>query len=190
MIKLISNIPQINNDIADIIRLFYSFEKIVYEKGEYAKIEFVHSHKEDEGMWKEQIEFSEGVLHKSFEYAYAPPDITTEIKYKRHLKRSSTLAFYKLLKEITGKNLLWGALTGIRPTHLFRMMDEESNGNAEQMLADDYDVSPDKIHLIKRIIEAQKAVYKKDCENSVDLYIGIPFCPTRCEYCSFISFDM
>lgn len=97
---------------------------------------------------------------------------------------------YNALKKCEDKFLPWGALTGIRPTRLYRMLEEETKGNARRVLRNEYDVSESKVSLLEQIIDNQKGIYKVDCENSVDLYIGIPFCPTRCVYCSFISYDL
>ncbi len=191
MIKLISNTPKISKDIADIIRLFYNFEKIILNESENADITFMHEHiEEDKNSWIEKTSFIEGVIKKDFKFEFYPKEILTEVEYKRMLKRSAMLAFYKMIKQITKKELPWGALTGIRPTQLYRMLDYESCGNAHNLLKNDYDVSDKKLELIENIIDVQKIYYEKDKLTSVDLYIGIPFCPTRCEYCSFISFDM
>ncbi len=190
MIKLITNIPKINNDIADIIRLFYSFEKITYEKKDNADIELYHTHIEDDGKWKEKVNFVEGLINKEFVFEYNPNDISTDIKYIRHLKRSAMLAVYNVIKSVNAKALPWGALTGVRPTQFYRSMNIETEGKAHEIFANNYGVSGKKLELVEKIISSQKGIYKVDCEKSVDLYIGIPFCPTRCEYCSFISFDM
>ena len=115
---------------------------------------------------------------------------TDDLKYMRNLKRSAMLAFFFALKDITGKSFPWGALTGIRPTQFYRALDDETGGMARQVLKDKYDVSENKIKLVEETIKAQEGIYQAEREDSVDLYIGIPFCPTRCEYCSFISFDM
>ena len=70
------------------------------------------------------------------------------------------------------------------------MLDDETHGNAHDILLEKYDVSPRKIALVEDTIKYQQGIFNKEYDTSVDLYIGIPFCPTRCEYCSFISFDM
>ena len=80
MIKLITNKPKINNDIADVIRLFYSFEKIVYENDDSADIELLHNHIEEGGKWTELITFTEGVINRDFSYEYIPIDIYRRLK--------------------------------------------------------------------------------------------------------------
>ena len=190
MIILKTNVPKISKDIADIIRLFYSFEKIlINEKTASDKI-VTHNHIENNGIWKEETEVSLRGEKKRFINEYDPPNEMDKIEYMRHLKRSAMLAMYSALKSVTGKGNPWGALTGIRPTHFYRMLEYETEGNAHDILLEKYDVSQKKIALVEDTIKFQQGIYNKECDTSVDLYIGIPFCPTRCEYCSFISFDM
>lgn len=106
----------------------------------------------------------------------------SDLVFKRLAKRSAKLAFYKVLSEITGKNLPWGALTGIRPTKL--AYTEISAGNDYNKLFKDMRVSEENVALVSRILKAQEGIYKK---GGQDLYVSLPFCPTKCDYCSFIT---
>ena len=105
-----------------------------------------------------------------------------ELVFKRLAKRSCKLAFYKVLSKIKGYNLPWGALTGIRPTKL--AYTEIASCGSFEKLFDDMCVSPSNTQLVKRVLQAQKGLYEK---GGQDLYISLPFCPTKCEYCSFIT---
>ena len=105
-----------------------------------------------------------------------------ELVFKRLAKRSCKLAFYKVLSKIKGYNLPWGALTGIRPTKL--AYTEIASCGSYEKLFDDMCVSPSNTKLVKRVLQAQKGLYEK---GGQDLYISLPFCPTKCEYCSFIT---
>ncbi|MBD5585041.1 MAG: coproporphyrinogen dehydrogenase HemZ [Clostridia bacterium] len=105
-----------------------------------------------------------------------------DLVFKRLAKRSCKLAFYKVLSKETGVNLPWGALTGIRPTKL--AYNEISAGNGFKELFERFCVSPENIQLVSNVIEAQKGIYLK---GGQDLYISLPFCPTKCDYCSFIT---
>lgn len=106
----------------------------------------------------------------------------SDLVFKRLAKRSAKLAFYKVLSEITGKNLPWGALTGIRPTKL--AYTEISAGNDYNKLFKDMRVSEENVALVSRILKAQEGIYKN---GGQDLYVSLPFCPTKCDYCSFIT---
>lgn len=108
---------------------------------------------------------------------------------ERYKKRYAKLLLFNLLKKIKPqKNLPWGSLTGIRPTKLTYELTKECGGDymkAFNMLTTKFGVSLEKAKIVKEIIKNQSFVIKND--NLVDLYINIPFCPSKCYYCSFIS---
>ena len=96
---------------------------------------------------------------------------------------------YHLLADLTGRQNGWGTLTGVRPLKLAYEMLRES-GSSEGMrslLAERYLVSQDKINLLNDIVNYQIRHLSGNPSSMSALYIGIPFCPTRCEYCAFAS---
>lgn len=97
---------------------------------------------------------------------------------------------YRSLKEITGHSLAWGILTGVRPTKIAMRKLEEGWGE-EQFISwftDQFFVSREKACLAWQIAGREKALLKSlDYENGYSLYVGIPFCPSVCTYCSFSS---
>ena len=97
--------------------------------------------------------------------------------------------FYRLLSELTGMDPGWGTLTGVRPLKLaYEMLQEAGSvSGMEVLLSERYLLSADKISLLREIMEYQLSVLEGDPSSRAGLYIGIPFCPTRCEYCSFAS---
>lgn len=105
-----------------------------------------------------------------------------DIVFKRLAKRSAKLAVYKVLSKAKGVDLPWGALTGIRPTKL--AYTEISAGGDHIKLFNDMRVSAENTALVSRVIAAQKDFYMK---GGQDLYVSLPFCPTKCDYCSFIT---
>ena len=105
-----------------------------------------------------------------------------ETELKRLIKRASKLAFYKVLSKAKGRHLAWGALTGIRPTKL--AYSELAAGRDFKPLFEKFCVSPENISLIESIVNTQNGLHGR---GGQDLYIGVPFCPTKCEYCSFIT---
>lgn len=95
---------------------------------------------------------------------------------------------YGILKKHTGLRPPWGMLTGVRPVNYLRRQTALlGDDGAEQYFKEVYDVSPEKYALAKEILSAQAPVLAKSGKNSYSLYISIPFCPTRCAYCSFVS---
>ena len=103
---------------------------------------------------------------------------------KSVLKRTAKRALYFLLSEYFCKTLPWGSLTGIRPTRLAYTRLE--HGLDFGSFFDGLGVSKENTDLVKRVIDAQKDVYEKR-DGNVDLYVSLPFCPTRCSYCSFVT---
>ncbi len=95
--------------------------------------------------------------------------------------------FHKLSAS-TGLRPEWGILTGIRPVKLCgELIDAYGLDEARRILRNEYLIDDGKIDMIAKMYNYQIASFGKAKENSVGMYIGIPFCPTRCLYCSFIS---
>ena len=92
---------------------------------------------------------------------------------------------YTMLCEITGVRPPWGLLTGIRPAKYVRMAG--SDESARKIFCGKYLVRPDKAELAVMTADNSDCVRAMTRENSVSLYISIPFCPSRCSYCSFVS---
>ena len=110
-------------------------------------------------------------------------------KTKNDLKKD----IYLMLSEKTGKVLPWGDLTGIRPTRIAMNLLEEGKSDEEifSYMKETYLVSDEKINLSIDIARREKEVLKDiDYQNGYSLYIGIPFCPTTCLYCSFTSYPI
>lgn len=127
-----------------------------------------------------QIDGREYIFSEEQEYS-------GEIEFKRYARRFAKLALYESLKAETGRNMPWGALTGIRPTKL-AYAEEEAGRNFEPLF-EKFGVSLENIRLVRAVLESQKGIYSRG-EGIADLYIGIPFCPSKCNYCSFITADI
>ncbi|MGO5542685.1 coproporphyrinogen dehydrogenase HemZ [Blautia sp. HCP3S3_H10_1] len=102
-------------------------------------------------------------------------------------------ALYNVLVKLTGRNLPWGNLTGIRPAKLAMGMIESGMKNTEvaQEMRDRYLVSAKKTALAITIANRERAILQDiDYEHGYSLYVGIPFCPSICLYCSFSSYPL
>ena len=100
---------------------------------------------------------------------------------------------YRCLCKETGKTLPWGNLTGIRPTKIAMGMLEKGQADAEILayMQDEHYVSLEKANLSLDIAKREKRLLDLlHYENGYSLYIGIPFCPTTCLYCSFTSYPI
>ena len=119
-------------------------------------------------------------------------ELTGGLAADRALQRILKLAFYDAGTAALGKEPPWGALTGVRPVKLpaRAMLEGASPAQAERMLRDTYRVSPGRRRLAMDCAAASLAARRSLGDNQVSLYVGIPFCPTRCAYCSFVSADV
>ena len=182
MIRLITNLPEFFGDICEVIRLFQGQVDISLEEGDTA-VEHVHS--EENGVWSERFSM-EGTA-----YEHTAQAVYGGLVEKRMLKRAVKTSCFLMMKEKTGMTPPWGSLTGIRPTRILYELLEEGLSEEAAMAAihDRFYVSPDKATLLRDIIQMQQGLIDAPADE-YDLYIGIPFCTTRCAYCSFASGEL
>ena len=116
-------------------------------------------------------------------------DAPDEYERERLRQRALKLSFFKAARDITGVTPSWGALTGIRPGKLARAMLEQGKTEREtdRVLRDTYFVSPERRRLAIETARAGLKAKRDLRPDEISLYVGIPFCPTRCAYCSFVS---
>ncbi len=108
---------------------------------------------------------------------------------KNRLKK----ALYETLSDYTKTTLPWGTLTGIRPTKIPMAFLEEGKEEAwiRRYMEETYFASPEKIELSIEVAKREAALLKKlDYQKGYSLYLGIPFCPSTCLYCSFTSYPL
>ena len=115
--------------------------------------------------------------------------LTDALLEERYGQRIIRTAMYRAFLASGRKKPAWGSLTGVRPGKIFRGftaggMDEEA---AVKHFISEYDVSPERAELCRITARETDRVDNMLTDNDICLYIGIPFCPTRCAYCSFVS---
>lgn len=99
----------------------------------------------------------------------------------------SAQLLYKLLCDFTGLTQPWGILTGVRPVKLLRRLAEESSEEqAVKKFENDFFVSNEKIALSRETEHNERKILELSKPESFSFYVGIPFCPSRCSYCSFV----
>ncbi|HHT48890.1 MAG TPA: coproporphyrinogen dehydrogenase HemZ [Firmicutes bacterium] len=111
--------------------------------------------------------------------------------YRQRLKEVVRKAILILLKKVGFAQPPWGILTGVRPSkiyHYFRDLHFEP-GEIKQKLETLFLLPPDKAKLLTEVGEVQRPFFNKVGE-SISIYVGIPFCPTKCHYCSFASYPL
>lgn len=95
---------------------------------------------------------------------------------------------FEVLSIHTGKTPRWGMLTGIHPIKLLRQLTERhGEAQANRLFREKYFASEEKAEIASRTLRTQMPVTMDVHENDYSLYISVPFCPTRCAYCSFVS---
>lgn len=180
MITVRTATPEFLPDIGDMLRLFLGDVQISAVEGEAA---YEHTVIEKNGRIADC--WDHGDVSQEIE---SPMPVGSEIEVKRARKRQVKMALYELMKTVTGMQPPWGSLTGIRPTRLlYEAVDAGSDLNsAVKHVMREFDVSADRAGLLGEIAEMQQGIRLPEA-GSYDLYIGIPFCRTRCSYCSFSS---
>ena len=132
-------------------------------------------------------------------FSLAPEEVDTVLEgqvfsaeeaREQAVKKEVTRRLYRYLAEETGRELAWGTLTGVRPTKI--PMEQLEGGASEeeaaQFMMKKYYVSPEKAFLAAEVAARENALLSRlDCDKGFSLYIGIPFCPSVCSYCSFSS---
>ncbi|EOR25097.1 coproporphyrinogen III oxidase [Cytobacillus oceanisediminis] len=172
--------------------LFFEDTKILYSEAEEKADLHVHFETEiidNEFIVRGKLEELEG--GKSIESNADLRDLAEKEIFKQ-MKTAISKSYLLLLQEYTGMVQKWGILTGIRPTKLLHrhMQNQTPKEEAHQSLRAEYLMSDEKINLMQKIIDRQLAVIPDlyDLKKEVSIYIGIPFCPTKCAYCTFPAY--
>ena len=158
----------LENELLDVVRLFKK-----------KPTELMHSFRFENGRFFNAFEVDDE--RYSFEDNC---EVTDELEFKRLERRFAKLRLYEILSKKYGEYMPWGALTGIRPTKLAYM--EKERGKDFEKLFRAMQVCDENISLVGDILKTQEGIYEKK-DGNTDLFVSIPFCPTKCAYCSFIT---
>ncbi|MCR5387894.1 MAG: coproporphyrinogen dehydrogenase HemZ [Lachnospiraceae bacterium] len=164
MINVLVKSKEFENDIHSIVKAFYPDEKVVVTDS------------------ADGLDPADDLIKIDF------PDDLTESKSK--LRSVLKRRIYDMLSKSLGKELPWGSLTGVRPSALCVKAYEEGKTDEEvfSYMKDSFAVSDKKLGLATDIAKREiKLLNTIDFKNEVSVYVGIPFCPTTCAYCSFAS---
>lgn len=105
-----------------------------------------------------------------------------------YMERKMAVMLYDLLRDITGYTPPWGILTGVRPAKLMtKLIASQGEEKAVKYFKDELKVSEDKTNLALMVSKNETPIIEGSKPDSYSLYVSVPFCPTRCSYCSFIS---
>lgn len=166
--QLITNCSFLENELLDAARLFKNRPQTI-----------THSYSEKGGVFYNTFDIDGETF--SFEDR---GQVFNELDYKRLERRFSKLRLYEILSNKYGEKMPWGALTGIRPTKL--AYTELERGKDFIPLFENMHVCQENIALVQTVLQTQKGLYEKR-DGNTDLFVSLPFCPTKCAYCSFIT---
>ncbi len=126
------------------------------------------------------------------EYSFTEPHLADEHTFRRISAAVSGMSLRKAAEQIYTKRLPWGVMTGVRPAKPFRKMLTEGLSDDECIayMSKLYGASNEKLSLALQVAHNELPIIQNNKPNDIGLYIGIPFCPTRCLYCSFVSADL
>jgi oxygen-independent coproporphyrinogen-3 oxidase len=167
-IKIKLNNMNYRYDVYHVVNIFYKF----------SEIDFV------EEKWDIYIEINEKNINIVEEENLKTFEFSDEITKKEGIKKS----IFQYLTQKTGKEMPWGTLIGIRPSKIALSLINEGKDN--EYIINYFNkhslVKPNKTELCINIAKTEEKLINKD-NKTISVYIGMPFCPTRCLYCSFTS---
>ncbi len=160
-------------ELENLTRLFFPNEKITVYK-EFENIEAPYIYTELSDIITVNVEINDFSMSLTGEKAEENELVTAQL-------------LYRILCKYTGITQPWGVLTGVRPVKLLRRLAEESNQvEAKRKFTDDFFVSNERLALAEETEKNEKKILDLSKPKSFSLYVGIPFCPSRCSYCSFV----
>ena len=120
---------------------------------------------------------------------YSYPLSGTDYEKEGQRRHALGLSFFRAAKEVLGVTPAWGSLAGVRPSKVAVSLLHEGKAPAAVLteLEEVYSVTPQRARLALEAAETGLRVQNDLKPNDISLYVGIPFCPTRCAYCSFVA---
>jgi len=177
-VKISCQTEDLEKDMQDLVNLFY----------EDCPYSITHNFSTDKNVVTSIIKIeNESDFVKTFQLPQDADALQVKSLMKRHFKNQ----LYEILSAKTKKSLPWGSLTGVRPTKFARDLVEKGEVKSHlltETLVKNYYVSREKAKLAVQILANQKGIIRND--KLIDLFVNIPICPTRCNYCSFISNEL
>ncbi len=170
-------------DLQDLVNLFFDEEECPFS--------IQHNFKKENNLLTSVFVVETGKEQKEYQKTFILKENLDKLLEKSFMKRHFKNHLYEILTVLSNKSLPWGSLTGVRPTKFARDLVERGEIKphlVSETLVRDYHVCAEKAGLVTQILHNQKSIIKND--NLVDLFLNIPICPTRCNYCSFISSEL
>ena len=175
------------DDVLSVIQLFYFGEKIIQ----------IDNVLYDDFVIKSEIADNQTIctIYKNKKQIVCEKNCLTNIEqsvFSNEEARIVKLTVFNAIQKIRPLNMPWGILTGVRPTKKINEMLQNGflETDIKSILTKKYLATEEKINLAINIAKIEKNILKNNNKNKISIYLGIPFCPTRCVYCSFPSFNL
>lgn len=187
--KIYINNHSFHYELENLVRVFFPNEqlKIVYAPVDLDDKPYIVTtyHEVIEGM---EANLSVAVVFADFSKSYTQ-NVTKDYRdFDELCELTFAQILFSLLKEYTEYIPPWGVLTGVRPVKLFRSFAEQMGEDAAKVYFEkEFFVSKEKVSLLERTEKKETVILQSSKPNSFSLYVSIPFCPSRCSYCSFVS---
>ncbi|MDO5157056.1 MAG: coproporphyrinogen dehydrogenase HemZ, partial [Eubacteriales bacterium] len=193
MIYLEQNLEIYNNDIRAMLQAFFDNEKVVLEE-EGTRIGLKAIYTADQDV-ETAVETGAYVTYTLWDEDGFEESRTVVVDYlnKKLARNPLKAGLYQLLSEYTGKTLPWGSMTGVRPTKVATEALErgESEECIHKLYTGTYLTMEQKADICIEVAKREQELLQPfQYEEEYCLYVGIPFCPTRCLYCSFTSYPI
>ena len=206
MVGIVLNDNAYEQDIRELLMAFCPGEEIVHEAHPSLRFCVEGILSEDRTEFELCLVFEGGSSFRALAMEALEPEIQAEcraawesnvlkVNYEDRFETKNQIKrrLYVLLMEQTGKTLPWGTLTGIRPTKIAmtKLAEGDTPEQVFRYMKQTYFTSNEKINLCIEIAQREEKLLSAiDYRNGYSLYIGIPFCPTTCLYCSFTSYPI
>lgn len=193
MIYLEQNAEIYNNDIRAMLQAFFDNEKVVITKDdtrlslkvEYTSDSDVETQVASGGYVTYTLEDEEGY--------HVSKTVVVDYMNKKVARNPLKAALYHMLSDYTGKQLPWGSMTGVRPTKVATEWLENGKNDEEirHLYTNTYLTIPQKADICIEVAKKEQELFQDFLyDEEYCIYIGIPFCPSRCLYCSFTSYPI
>jgi oxygen-independent coproporphyrinogen III oxidase len=186
-----------HRSVQNIIQLFFEDPQISFSPELQEDVNFsIDLHVDGDQLISASAKLHDEKLNKDYEAVNEKESRVdkTDDLWRKTAKHVLNYALLTVLQDYTGIEQPWGTLTGIRPTKLLyqKLKNGLSMLEAQRQLHDDYLIQEEKISLLEQIVERQLNVIPDlyDLQKGVSIYIGIPFCPTKCAYCTFPAYSI
>ena len=175
---------ELQNDVQTMVQVFYP-NLHYYRTEEISAEETTVESSVEKGIASAML-YRRGAQVSAWSVPYMEP--LTEKEKKRLVK----LTIFALLSRETGMYPRWGLLTGVRPAKIVNTLLSEGKSDEEclRYLTEKYLVAQHKAELTLKVAKAERRLLAGNEKTDISLYIGIPFCPTRCLYCSFTAYPL